>query len=53
MCKEATMAKLKQTKVADEGNLYTNVRWWLQEYPLARLLRDSRLGLLVVELQRF
>jgi alkylation response protein AidB-like acyl-CoA dehydrogenase len=43
------MAKLKSTKVADEAiySCFANVRWlWVygREYPLARLLRDSRLG---------
>jgi len=46
--KEATMAKLKSTKVADEAinsclqmlGGYGN----MAEYPLSRLMRDSRLG---------
>jgi alkylation response protein AidB-like acyl-CoA dehydrogenase len=46
--KEATMAKLKSTKVADE-TIYSCLQFlggygYMEEYPLARLLRDSRLG---------
>lgn len=46
--KEATMAKLKSTKVADEA-IYDCLQMlggygYMEEYPLARLLRDSRLG---------
>jgi acyl-CoA dehydrogenase len=46
--KEATMAKLKSTKVADEA-IYACMQMlggygYMEEYPLARLLRDSRLG---------
>ncbi len=46
--KEATMAKLKSTKVADE-TIYDCLQMlggygYMEEYPLARLLRDSRLG---------
>ena len=46
--KEATMAKLKSTKVADEA-IYACLQMlggygYMEEYPLARLLRDSRLG---------
>lgn len=46
--KEATMAKLKSTKVADE-TIYTCLQMlggygYMEEYPLARLFRDSRLG---------
>ena len=46
--KEATMAKLKSTKVADDA-IYTCLQMlggygYMEEYPLARLLRDSRLG---------
>ena len=46
--KEATMAKLKSTKVADEV-IYSCLQMlggygYMEEYPLARLLRDSRLG---------
>ena len=46
--KEATMAKLKSTKVADEA-IYSCLQilggyGYMEEYPLARLLRDSRLG---------
>lgn len=46
--KEATMAKLKSTKVADE-TIYSCLQMlggygYMEEYPLARLLRDSRLG---------
>ena len=46
--KEATMAKLKSTKVADEA-IYSCLQMlggygYMEEYPLARLLRDSRLG---------
>jgi alkylation response protein AidB-like acyl-CoA dehydrogenase len=46
--KRATMAKLKSTKVADEA-IYSCLQMlggygYMEEYPLARLLRDSRLG---------
>ena len=46
--KEATMAKLKSTKVADE-TIYTCLQMlggygYMEEYPMARLFRDSRLG---------
>ncbi len=46
--KEATMAKLKSTKVADE-TIYSCLQMlggygYMEEYPLARLSRDSRLG---------
>ena len=46
--KEATMAKLKSTKVADE-TIYNCLQMlggygYMEEYPLARLFRDSRLG---------
>lgn len=46
--KEATMAKLKSTKVSDE-TIYSCLQFlggygYMEEYPLARLLRDSRLG---------
>ena len=46
--KEATMAKLKSTKVADEA-IYSCLQMlggygYMEEYPLARLFRDSRLG---------
>ena len=46
--KEATMAKLKSTKVSDE-TIYSCLQMlggygYMEEYPLARLLRDSRLG---------
>ena len=46
--KEATMAKLKSTKVADEV-IYSCLQMlggygYMEEYPLARLFRDSRLG---------
>ena len=46
--KEATMSKLKSTKVADEV-MYDCLQMlggygYMEEYPLARLLRDSRLG---------
>jgi alkylation response protein AidB-like acyl-CoA dehydrogenase len=40
------MAKLKSTKVADEA-IYSCLLGgygYMEEYPLARLLRDSRLG---------
>ena len=48
--KEATMAKLKSTKVSDE-TIYSCLQMlggygYMEEYPLARLLRDSRLGLI-------
>ena len=46
--KEATMAKLKSTKVADETiNSCLQMLGgygYIEDYPLARLLRDSRLG---------
>ncbi len=46
--KEATMAKLTSTKVADDV-MYECLQLlggygYMEEYPLARLLRDSRLG---------
>lgn len=46
--KEATMSKLKSTKVADEV-IYQCLQFlggygYMEEYPMARLLRDSRLG---------
>ncbi|MEC3907270.1 acyl-CoA dehydrogenase family protein [Tamlana sp. 2201CG12-4] len=46
--KEATMAKLKSTKMADEV-VYECLQFlggygYMEDYPLARLLRDSRLG---------
>jgi alkylation response protein AidB-like acyl-CoA dehydrogenase len=46
--KEATMAKLKSTKVADE-TIYSCLQMlggygYMEDYPLARLFRDSRLG---------
>ncbi|WNM19062.1 acyl-CoA dehydrogenase family protein [Flavobacterium capsici] len=46
--KEATMAKLKSTQIADE-TIYSCLQMlggygYMEEYPLARLLRDSRLG---------
>ncbi len=46
--KEATMAKLKSTKVADE-TIYSCLQMlggygYMEEYPMARLFRDSRLG---------
>ena len=46
--KEATMAKLKSTKVADD-TIYNCLQMlggygYMEEYPLARLFRDSRLG---------
>ncbi|MBV1923740.1 MAG: acyl-CoA dehydrogenase family protein [Flavobacteriaceae bacterium] len=46
--KEATMSKLVSTKVADEV-MYECLQFlggygYMEEYPLARLLRDSRLG---------
>jgi len=46
--KEATMSKLKSTKVADEV-IYDCLQFlggygYMEEYPLARLFRDSRLG---------
>ncbi len=46
--KEATMSKLKSTKVADEV-IYSCLQMlggygYMEDYPMARLLRDSRLG---------
>ena len=46
--KEATMSKLKSTKMADEV-IYNCLQYlggygYMEEYPLARMLRDSRLG---------
>lgn len=46
--KEATMSKLKSTKMADEV-IYNCLQFlggygYMEEYPMARLLRDSRLG---------
>jgi len=46
--KEATMSKLKSTKVADNV-IYDCLQFlggygYMEEYPLARLFRDSRLG---------
>jgi alkylation response protein AidB-like acyl-CoA dehydrogenase len=45
--KEATMAKLKSTKVSDD-TIYSlqmlGGYGYMEEYPLARLSRDSRLG---------
>lgn len=46
--KEATMSKLQSTRVADEV-IYDCLQFlggygYMEEYPLARLLRDSRLG---------
>ncbi|MGB5417769.1 acyl-CoA dehydrogenase family protein [Algibacter sp.] len=46
--KEATMSKLKCTKMADEV-IYQCLQFlggygYMEEYPMARLLRDSRLG---------
>ncbi|AWI25617.1 acyl-CoA dehydrogenase family protein [Flavobacterium pallidum] len=45
---EASMAKLKSTKVADD-TIYSCLQMlggygYMEEYPLARLMRDSRLG---------
>ncbi len=46
--KEATMSKLKSTKMADEL-IYQCLQFlggygYMEDYPMARLLRDSRLG---------
>ena len=46
--KEASMAKLKSTKVSDD-TIYSCLQMlggygYMEEYPLARLMRDSRLG---------
>ncbi|MBT8269804.1 MAG: acyl-CoA dehydrogenase [Flavobacteriaceae bacterium] len=46
--KEATIAKLTSTKMADEV-IYDCLQWlggygYMEEYPMARLFRDSRLG---------
>lgn len=48
MVKEATMSKLKSTKMADEV-IYQCLQFlggygYMEEYPMARLFRDSRLG---------
>jgi len=48
MVKEATISKLKSTKIADEV-IYECLQFlggygYMEEYPLARLFRDSRLG---------
>ncbi len=48
MVKEATMSKLHSTKMADEV-IYGCLQFlggygYMEDYPLARLLRDSRLG---------
>ena len=46
--KEATMSKLQSTKMADkviyEALQFLGGYGYMEEYPLARLLRDSRLG---------
>ncbi|KPM31806.1 isovaleryl-CoA dehydrogenase [Croceitalea dokdonensis DOKDO 023] len=46
--KEATISKLKSTKIADEV-IYNCLQFlggygYIEDYPLARMLRDSRLG---------
>jgi len=46
--KEASMSKLKSTKMADEV-IYQCLQFlggygYMEDYPMARLLRDSRLG---------
>jgi alkylation response protein AidB-like acyl-CoA dehydrogenase len=46
--KEATISKLRSTKMADEV-IYQCLQFlggygYMEEYPMARLLRDSRLG---------
>jgi len=48
MVKEASMSKLKSTKMADEV-IYQCLQFmggygYMENYPMARLLRDSRLG---------
>ena len=48
MVKEATMSKLKSTKMADDV-IYQCLQFlggygYMENYPMARLLRDSRLG---------
>lgn len=48
MVKEATISKLKSTKMADEV-IYQCLQFlggygYMEEYPMARLFRDSRLG---------
>ena len=48
MVKQATMSKLKSTKMADDV-IYQCLQFlggygYMEDYPLARLLRDSRLG---------
>jgi len=46
--KEATISKLKSTKMADEV-IYNCLQFlggygYIEDYPMARLMRDSRLG---------
>ena len=48
MVKEATISKLKSTKMADEV-IYNCLQFlggygYIEDYPMARMLRDSRLG---------
>jgi alkylation response protein AidB-like acyl-CoA dehydrogenase len=48
MVKEATISKLKSTKMADEV-IYNCLQFlggygYIEDYPMARLSRDSRLG---------
>jgi alkylation response protein AidB-like acyl-CoA dehydrogenase len=48
MVREATISKLKSTKIADEV-IYNCLQFlggygYIEDYPMARMLRDSRLG---------
>ena len=48
LLKQATMSKLKSTKMADDV-IYQCLQFmggygYMEDYPMARLLRDSRLG---------
>jgi len=55
--KEASMSKLMSTKIADKV-IYECLQFlggygFMEDYPMARLFRDSRLGPIGVVLQRF
>jgi alkylation response protein AidB-like acyl-CoA dehydrogenase len=48
MVKEATISKLRSTKMADEV-IYSCLQFlggygYMEDYPMARMFRDSRLG---------